>query len=149
MAFRSTAAVFSYCRSRGLYAGVSLVGSYLVERKDTNRKCVQLSFSYQININLVFYITLCTLFFSKCFYNLKRFYSQDIRASAILNGDVEPPPEASDLYAILETYTEKYTSDWQNKFMNSNRKVSVPAKNVFLVKVSLKCLNVLKKKKKH
>jgi len=38
VAFRSTAAVYSYCKSRGLYAGVSLVGSYLIERKETNRK---------------------------------------------------------------------------------------------------------------
>lgn len=60
-----------------------------------------------------------------------RFYSQDIRASAILNGDVEPPAEAHDLYAILDDYTEKYTNDWQSKYMNPNRKVSVPVKNMF------------------
>ncbi|XP_026789539.1 SH3 domain-containing YSC84-like protein 1 [Pangasianodon hypophthalmus] len=94
VAFRSMAAVFSYCRSRGLYAGVSIVGSYLMERKETNRK----------------------------------FYSQDIRASAILNGDVEPPPEAYDLYAILEDYTEKYTSDWQSKYMNPHRKSIAPTR---------------------
>ncbi|KPP66089.1 hypothetical protein Z043_115448, partial [Scleropages formosus] len=81
VALRSTAAVFTYCKSRGLFAGVSLEGSYLIERKDTNRK----------------------------------FYSQDIRASAILNGDVEPPEAAYDLYAILEDYTEKYTTEWQAK----------------------------------
>lgn len=40
VALRSTAAVFTYCRSRGLFAGISLEGSYLIERKDTNRKCV-------------------------------------------------------------------------------------------------------------
>lgn len=83
VAVRSTAAVYSYCKSRGLYAGVSLVGSYLIERKDANRK----------------------------------FYGQEIRASAILNGDVEPPPEAYDLYTVLEDYREKYASDWQGKFM--------------------------------
>lgn len=38
VAFRSTAAVFTYCRSRGLFAGISLEGSYLIERKETNRK---------------------------------------------------------------------------------------------------------------
>ncbi|XP_017331836.1 SH3 domain-containing YSC84-like protein 1 [Ictalurus punctatus] len=92
VAFRSMAAVFSYCRSRGLYAGVSLVGSYLMERKETNRK----------------------------------FYSQDIRASAILNGDVDPPPEASDLYAILQDYTEQYCSDWQSNYINPNRKSLAP-----------------------
>uniref|UniRef100_A0A8C2EHP2 SH3 domain-containing YSC84-like protein 1 n=1 Tax=Cyprinus carpio TaxID=7962 RepID=A0A8C2EHP2_CYPCA len=31
VAFHSTAAVYSYCKSRGLYAGVSLGGSYLIE----------------------------------------------------------------------------------------------------------------------
>ncbi|KAM6945775.1 SH3 domain-containing YSC84-like protein 1 [Aplochiton taeniatus] len=81
VALRSTAAVFTYCKSRGLFAGVSLEGSYLIERKETNRK----------------------------------FYSQDIRASAILNGDVEPPPAAHDLYDVLEAYTEAYTTDWTNK----------------------------------
>ncbi|NP_001410169.1 SH3 domain-containing YSC84-like protein 1 [Danio rerio] len=90
VAVRSTAAVYSYCKSRGLYAGVSLVGSYLIERKDTNRK----------------------------------FYGKDIRASAILNGDVEPPPEAYDLYTILQDYTEKYTTEWQNKHMRSSSKMS-------------------------
>lgn len=92
VAVRSTAAVYSYCKSRGLYAGVSLVGSYLIERKDTNRK----------------------------------FYGQEIRASAILNGDVEPPPEAHDLYTILEDYGEKYTTDWQNKYMRptTNKQMS-------------------------
>ncbi|KAK7153128.1 hypothetical protein R3I93_011128 [Phoxinus phoxinus] len=90
VAFRSTAAVYSYCKSRGLYAGVSLVGSYLIERKETNRK----------------------------------FYGQDIRASAILNGDVEPPPEAFDLYTILQDYAEKYTTEWQNKHMQASSKMS-------------------------
>ncbi len=56
---------------------------------------------------------------------LIRFYGQDIRASAILNGDVEPPPEAYNLYTILQDYTEKYTSDWQNKHMQASRKVCV------------------------
>ncbi|KAL2773500.1 SH3 domain-containing YSC84-like protein 1 isoform 3, partial [Daubentonia madagascariensis] len=38
VALRSSAAVFTYCKSRGLFAGVSLEGSCLVERKETNRK---------------------------------------------------------------------------------------------------------------
>lgn len=88
VAFRSTAAVFSYCKSRGLYAGVSLVGSAIIERKDTNRK----------------------------------FYGLDIRASSIINGDVEPPPEAHDLYAILEDYADKYSSEWQSKYLRSSSK---------------------------
>ncbi|XP_070813969.1 SH3 domain-containing YSC84-like protein 1 [Chaetodon trifascialis] len=83
VALRSTAAVFTYCRSRGLFAGISLEGSYLIERKETNRK----------------------------------FYSQDIRASAILNGDVSPPSECSDLYHILDAYAEAYTADWTSKNM--------------------------------
>lgn len=130
VAFRSTAAVFSYCRSRGLYVGVSLVGSYLVERKETNRKYVLLSFYYQLHISFVFAIRLFTLLQNVLHLWSWRFYSQDIRASAILNGDVDPPPEAYDLYAILEHYTEKYTSDWQSKYMNPNKKVSVPSTNI-------------------
>ncbi|XP_054882157.1 SH3 domain-containing YSC84-like protein 1 [Poeciliopsis prolifica] len=89
VALRSTAAVFTYCRSRGLFAGISLEGSYLIERKDTNRK----------------------------------FYCQEIRASRILNGDVEPPTEFCDLYHILDVYTEAYTTDWTNKNLRGS---SVP-----------------------
>ncbi|XP_058474979.1 SH3 domain-containing YSC84-like protein 1 [Solea solea] len=85
VALRSTAAVFVYCRSRGLFAGISLEGSCLIERKETNRK----------------------------------FYSRDIRASAILNGDVEPPSECYDLYHILDAYSEAYTTDWTSKNMRS------------------------------
>lgn len=48
---------------------------------------------------------------------IRRFYSRDIRASGILNGDVEPPHECSDLYRILEEYTEAYTADWTSKNM--------------------------------
>ncbi|XP_041822587.1 SH3 domain-containing YSC84-like protein 1 [Chelmon rostratus] len=94
VALRSTAAVFTYCRSRGLFAGISLEGSYLIERKETNRK----------------------------------FYSQDIRASAILNGEVEPPSECYDLYHILDAYAEAYTADWTSKNMRpkSSRPPSRP-----------------------
>ncbi|KAI1894961.1 hypothetical protein AGOR_G00101030 [Albula goreensis] len=94
VAFRSTAAVFTYCRSRGLFAGVSLEGSYLIERKETNRK----------------------------------FYSQDIRALSILNGDVEPPPAAHELYTILDDYTEKYTTDWQRKNLRRTTKSEAPTR---------------------
>ncbi|XP_019607558.2 SH3 domain-containing YSC84-like protein 1 isoform X2 [Rhinolophus sinicus] len=38
VALRSSAAVFTYCKSRGLFAGLSLEGSCLIERKETNRK---------------------------------------------------------------------------------------------------------------
>uniref|UniRef100_A0A3Q3EIT8 SH3 domain-containing YSC84-like protein 1 n=1 Tax=Labrus bergylta TaxID=56723 RepID=A0A3Q3EIT8_9LABR len=88
---RSTAAVFTYCRSRGLFAGISLEGSYLIERKDTNKK----------------------------------FYGREIRASAILNGDVEPPPECFNLYHILEQYTEAYCADWTAKNMRHRTKTSL------------------------
>ncbi|XP_037618065.1 SH3 domain-containing YSC84-like protein 1 isoform X2 [Sebastes umbrosus] len=90
VALRSTTAVFTYCRSRGLFAGISLEGSGLIERKETNRK----------------------------------FYSREIRASGILNGDVEPPPECYDLYHILEVYTEAYNADWISK--NLRPKSSIP-----------------------
>uniref|UniRef100_A0A8C9ZTW8 SH3 domain-containing YSC84-like protein 1 n=1 Tax=Sander lucioperca TaxID=283035 RepID=A0A8C9ZTW8_SANLU len=92
VAIRSTTAIFTYCRSRGLFAGISLEGSGLIERKETNRK----------------------------------FYSQDIRASAILNGDVEPPSECYDLYHILESYTDAYTADWTNKNIRPRGKRSQP-----------------------
>ncbi|CAL8288449.1 unnamed protein product [Lota lota] len=80
---RSTAAVFTYCHSRGLFAGISLEGSCLIERKETNHK----------------------------------FYSQVIRASAILNGDVEPPAACHDLYLVLDTYTEAYNTQWTSKHL--------------------------------
>uniref|UniRef100_A0A668RB58 SH3 domain-containing YSC84-like protein 1 n=1 Tax=Oreochromis aureus TaxID=47969 RepID=A0A668RB58_OREAU len=89
VALRSTAAVYTYCRSRGLFAGISLEGSCLIERKETNRK----------------------------------FYTQDIRASAILNGDVEPPSECYDLYHILDVYTEAYTTDWTSKNLQTRSSV--------------------------
>ncbi|XP_061478854.1 SH3 domain-containing YSC84-like protein 1 isoform X2 [Rhineura floridana] len=74
VALRSSAAVYTYCKSRGLFAGVSLEGSCLIERKETNSK----------------------------------FYCQDIRASAILYGDIPPPLQAQDLYDILESFTLQY-----------------------------------------
>uniref|UniRef100_A0ACB8GDD2 SH3 domain-containing YSC84-like protein 1 n=1 Tax=Sphaerodactylus townsendi TaxID=933632 RepID=A0ACB8GDD2_9SAUR len=74
VALRSSAAVYTYCKSRGLFAGVSLEGSCLIERKETNSK----------------------------------FYGMDIRASAILFGDLPPPPQAQDLYDILQSFTLQY-----------------------------------------
>lgn len=38
VSLRSSAAIFTYCKSRGLFAGISLEGSCLIERKETNRK---------------------------------------------------------------------------------------------------------------
>lgn len=39
---------------------------------------------------------------------LFRFYGRDIRASAILFGDISPPLQAQDLYDILESFTLQY-----------------------------------------
>ncbi|NWW17975.1 SH3Y1 protein, partial [Falcunculus frontatus] len=79
VALRSSAAVYTYCKSRGLFAGVSLEGTCLIERKETNRK----------------------------------FYGQDIRASAILLGDVPFPAQANDLYETLASFTEVYENEEQ------------------------------------
>ncbi|XP_025944118.1 SH3 domain-containing YSC84-like protein 1 [Apteryx rowi] len=42
VALRSSAAVYTYCKSRGLFAGVSLEGTCLIERKETNRNLLRL-----------------------------------------------------------------------------------------------------------
>ncbi|NXG39095.1 SH3Y1 protein, partial [Dromaius novaehollandiae] len=81
VALRSSAAVYTYCKSRGLFAGVSLEGTCLIERKETNRK----------------------------------FYGQDIRASAILFGDVPFPAQAEDLSETLASFTEVYENEEQKK----------------------------------
>ncbi|NWI74284.1 SH3Y1 protein, partial [Dryoscopus gambensis] len=72
VALRSSAAVYTYCKSRGLFAGVSLEGTCLIE-----------------------------------------FYGQDIRASAILLGDVPFPAQANDLYETLASFTEVYENEEQ------------------------------------
>ncbi|KAJ4921983.1 hypothetical protein JOQ06_002016 [Pogonophryne albipinna] len=54
-----------------------------------------------------------------------QFYGREIRASAILNGDVEPLPECYDLYHILDEYTDAYTADWTSNNMRPKlRKIS-------------------------
>ncbi|KAL7988023.1 hypothetical protein Chor_006942 [Crotalus horridus] len=40
VALRSSAAVYTYCKSRGLFAGVSLEGTCLIERKETNSNAI-------------------------------------------------------------------------------------------------------------
>ena len=35
---KSVSAVYTYSKTRGLFAGISLEGSALIERKDTNRR---------------------------------------------------------------------------------------------------------------
>ncbi|NWT64774.1 SH3Y1 protein, partial [Prunella himalayana] len=109
VALRSSAAVYTYCKSRGLFAGVSLEGTCLIERKETNRK----------------------------------FYGQDIRASAILLGDVPVPTQADDLYEILASFTEVYENEEQKnnpgKSVRKQRRVCVfafPVPKLFLVSVN-------------
>ncbi|NXT47399.1 SH3Y1 protein, partial [Pluvianellus socialis] len=96
VALRSSAAVYTYCKSRGLFAGVSLEGTCLIERKETNRK----------------------------------FYGQDIRASAILLGDVPFPTQADDLYETLASFTEVYENEEQKnnpgKAVREQRRVCAP-----------------------
>ena len=38
VAVRSAAAIFTYSKTRGIFAGISVEGSGLIERKDANRK---------------------------------------------------------------------------------------------------------------
>lgn len=58
-----------------------------------------------------------------CFSFLIRFYGQDIRASAILLGDVPSPPQAEDLYEILASFTEEYENEEQKN--NPGKTVTV------------------------
>ncbi|NXP83955.1 SH3Y1 protein, partial [Passerina amoena] len=109
VALRSSAAVYTYCKSRGLFAGVSLEGTCLIERKETNRK----------------------------------FYGQDIRASAILLGDVPFPAQADDLYETLASFTEVYENEEQKnnpgKSVREQRRVYVlafPVPKLFIVSVN-------------
>ncbi|NXH44602.1 SH3Y1 protein, partial [Dicaeum eximium] len=109
VSLRSSAAVYTYCKSRGLFAGVSLEGTCLIERKETNRK----------------------------------FYGQDIRASAILLGDVPFPAQADDLYETLASFTEMYENEEQKnnpgKSVREQRRVCVfafPVPKLFLVSVN-------------
>ena len=38
VSLRSPAAVYTYSKTRGLFAGISIEGSALIERKDANKK---------------------------------------------------------------------------------------------------------------
>ncbi|NXM03158.1 SH3Y1 protein, partial [Tyrannus savana] len=110
VALRSSAAVYTYCKSRGLFAGVSLEGTCLIERKETNRK----------------------------------FYGQDIRASAILLGDVPFPAQADDLYETLASFTEVYENEEQKnnpgKSVREQKRVCAVAFSV--PELFLICVNV-------
>jgi len=37
---RSPAAIYTYSKTKGLFAGISIEGSYLIERKEANKKLV-------------------------------------------------------------------------------------------------------------
>ncbi|XP_039603646.1 SH3 domain-containing YSC84-like protein 1 [Polypterus senegalus] len=89
---RSPAAVYTYCKSRGLFAGISLEGTGLIERKDANRK----------------------------------FYCQEIRATEILLGDVEPPTAAADLYDMLNSFCDMYANRDSENTRQASRKVNYP-----------------------
>lgn len=38
VAVRSPAAIYTYSKTKGLFVGISIEGSYLIERKEANRK---------------------------------------------------------------------------------------------------------------
>ena len=46
VAVRGTAAIYTYSKTRGLFAGISVEGSGLIERKDANRKQVFFLYLY-------------------------------------------------------------------------------------------------------
>jgi len=66
---RSVAGIFSYSKTKGLFAGVSLEGSAIIERRDAN----------------------------------EQLYGRRYRASELLTGAVNPPPEAAPLMAVLSS----------------------------------------------
>lgn len=80
---RSPAAIYTYSKTQGLFAGISIEGSYLVERKDANKK----------------------------------FYCEEIRASEILGGMIEPPKGCEELYDILAQHQTMY-----EKFLEAKAK---------------------------
>lgn len=48
VAVRSPAAIYTYSKTKGLFAGISIEGSALIERKDANKKYViQLVYIYE------------------------------------------------------------------------------------------------------
>ena len=87
---RRPAAIYTYSKSKGLFAGISIEGSALIERKDANRKC-DLQLLNPIHRSVVVNVLLLSL----------RFYGRDdIRAFHMLGGAVDPPEECKDLYQV-------------------------------------------------
>lgn len=66
---KSVAGIFSYSKTKGLFAGVSLEGSAIIERRDANEKL----------------------------------YGTRYTAQQLLNGSVQPPPQAGPLMNILSS----------------------------------------------
>ena len=66
---KSVAPVFAYSKTKGLFAGVSVEGSALFERKEANAKL----------------------------------YHGPVTAIQLLQGNVKPPPEAENLYRVLNS----------------------------------------------
>jgi lipid-binding SYLF domain-containing protein len=64
------AAVYTYSRSQGLFAGISLEGTVLVTRNETNQE----------------------------------YYGRPVEPSAILSGEIQPPPGAQKLLRELAKY---------------------------------------------
>lgn len=52
---------------------------------------------------------------------LSRFYGWDIRASAILFGDIPPPIQAQDLYDVLESFTLKYETEERRSYARATK----------------------------
>ncbi|KAM5316985.1 SH3 domain-containing YSC84-like protein 1 isoform 3-T3 [Glossophaga mutica] len=65
---------------------------------------------------------------------LGRFYCQDIRAYDILFGETPRPAQAEDLYAVLDSFTEKYENEEQRinarRAAREQRRPPVPAKEL-------------------
>ena len=65
------AAMYSYSRTKGLFAGISLEGTVLLERKDANNKLYE------------------------------KYHSGSVSAKDLLSGKIQPPVEAEPLYAAI------------------------------------------------
>ena len=100
VAMRSPAAIYTYSRTKGLFAGISIEGSALIERKEANKKWVT---SRDINSTAKYY---GIQYFISCqrwalFALIRRFYGRDdIRAWHMLGGTVEQPSDCRELYEV-------------------------------------------------
>ena len=51
---RSPAAIYTYSKTKGLFAGISVEGSALIERKETNRKYGLLILNVKLRLTVLF-----------------------------------------------------------------------------------------------